>query len=205
MHDERARSRSPRTHIRRNADCFETARAARPEITDELNQWLRRLRQYRSEGEWVSAVLDGASWFVHRIAVFGVNDGALSLRGQHELNLPEQLSFPVMSGGAFASAIASKDSVIALRTRSEVGEALSSSEPGERVCVVPIANGSRVAAVLFGIGEEDMNVNALELIAGIASAVLERRSNASIHTQVAVTAAIEKGNPFPETPNSTRS
>ena len=188
-----------------NAGWFEVARAARLEIADELNQWLRRLRQYRSEGEWVSTVLDGASRFVHRIAVFRVNDGALSLRGQHELNLPEQLCFPVMSAGAFASAIASKDSVIALRTRSEVGEALSSSEAGERVCVVPIANGSRVAAVLFGIGEEDMNVNALELIAGIASAVLEQRSNASIHTQVAVTGGIEKGNTFPQTPNSNAS
>jgi hypothetical protein len=173
--------------------CFEAARAARLEITDELNQWLRRLRQYRTEAEWISAVLDGASRFVHRIALFGLNNGALSLRGQHDLNLPEQLSFTVASAAAFASAIASKDSVIALRTRSEVGEALSSPDASERVCVVPISNGSRVVAVLFGIGGEHMDVNALELIAGIACAVLERRSNASLHTQVVGTGPIEKG------------
>jgi hypothetical protein len=185
--------------------CFEAARAARLEITDELNQWLRRLRQYRTEAEWISAVLDGASRFVHRIALFGLNNGALSLRGQHDLNLPEQLSFAVTSAGAFASAIASKDSVIALRTRSEVGEALSSSEVGERVYVVPIANGTRVAAVLFGAGGEHMNVNALELIAGMASAVLERRSNASLHTQVAVTGLIDEADTPRPTPNSSGS
>jgi hypothetical protein len=188
-----------------NAACFEAARAARFEITDELNQWLRRLRQYRTEGEWVSAVLDGASRFVHRTAIFGQNNGVLSLRGQHDLNLPEQLSFAMMSAGAFASAVVSKDSVIALRTRSEVGEALSSSDPRERVCVVPIANGSRVAAVLFGAGGEHMDVNALELIAAIASAVLERRSNASLHTQVVGTGPIEKGDTPPQPANSSGS
>ena len=124
-----------------------------------------------------------------QVAVFGLKDGVLSLRGQHNLALGEQLSFPAASAGAFANAVATKDPVIALRTVSEVGEALSAHDKSERACVVPIANETRVVAFLFAADREQMDVNALELIAGIASAVLERRSNYSLHTQVVVTGA----------------
>ncbi len=158
--------------------------AACAQITNELNQSLRRLRHYQSEAEWISAVLDGAARFVREVAVFSVNNGVLSLRGEYNLNLPEKLSFPVVSAAAFASAIQSKDLVIALRKPSEVGEALSVPAHGERAHIVPIPNGDRVAAVLFAADREYMDVNALEVIASLASAVLERRSNLSLHAQI---------------------
>jgi hypothetical protein len=172
------------------AACSDAIRKARLQITEELNQSLRRLRQYQTEGEWVSAVLDAASQFVQQVAVFALNSGVLTLRGQYQVNLPEQLSFAVGAAGAFASAVSMKDPVIALRTASEVGEALSASNVGGRVCIIPIANGSRVVALLFAGGGEQMDLNALELIAGIASAVLERRSNSSLHAQVVVAGPI---------------
>lgn len=184
--------------IRRDFDaaCSQVARAARCQITNELNQCLRRLRRYQTEGEWVSAVLDTTSRFVQQIAIFALNDGVLTLRGQHKLNLPEKLTFAVGAAGAFASAIETKDPVVALRIPSEVTEALSVSEAEERAHVFPISNGNRVVAILFAADQDYMDVNALEVIAGLASAVLERRSNTSLHAQIASAAA----SPEEETP-----
>ncbi len=171
-----------------DAACSQVARAARCQITNELNQCLRRLRHYQTEGEWLSAVLDGAARFAQQAAVLTLHHDLLRLRAQYKLNLPEILSFPVSSAAAFASAIDTRDPVIALRTPSEVTEQLSAPEAGERAHIVPITNGGRVVAVLFAADQEYMDVNALEVIAGIASAVLERRSNASLHAQISAPA-----------------
>jgi hypothetical protein len=184
-----------------NAACSDAARTVRLQITDELNHFLRRLRQYRTEGEWVSAVVDAASRFAPQIAVFALSNGVLSVRGHHGLNLSEKLSFAVASAGAFASAVATKDPVIALRTPSEVSQALAASDVSERVCVIPILNETRVVAVLFAGGGEHIDVNALELIAGIASAVLERRSNTSLHAQVVAAAPVQNGGTPRQTAN----
>jgi hypothetical protein len=66
-----------------------------------------------------------------------------------------------------------------------VTEPLSSPELGERAHVLPILNAGRVVAVLFAADRNYMDVNALELIAGLASAVLERHSNAALHARIA--------------------
>ncbi len=163
----------------------QTAHAARREMTNELNRFVRRLRQYQHEGEWVSALLDSAGSFAPGAAVFEVKNEALVLRGQSKMNLPPDLSFPVSSAGAFASAIGTKDPVVALRSPSEVGEQLSVEGARERAHVIPIPNGDRVAAVLFAADGENADANGLELIAGIASAVLERKPNVSLHSQIA--------------------
>ena len=164
----------------------ESAQAARSQLTSELNQLLRRLRQYQTQGELTSAVLDGALQFVCQVALFTIQDGVLHLRGQHNLNLPADLSFPAAGAPAFQSVISSKDTVIALRTAAEVGEALSSPDPQERIGIIPILNGPRVVALLFAANQDHLDLNVLELIAGLASSVLERQSNASLHTQIGI-------------------
>ena len=162
--------------------CSQVARTFRAQATNDLNQSVRRLRAYQTEGEWVSALLDGAGHFVEGAALFTLQGNVLALRSQFKLELPADLSFPVTSANAFASAIELKDAVVALRTPGEVGAVLSIE--GERAHILPVANGTRVVAVLFAADSEYMDVNALELLAGIASTVLERRSNDSIHTQL---------------------
>jgi hypothetical protein len=158
-----------------------------------IHQALRRLRQYRTEAEWTTALLDGVSELIGesevplQLAFFDLREETLSLRGQRGLALPDSFSFSVPSAPAFASAIGAKDTVVAMRRASEVTEALSSAELNQRAYVVPIVNGSRVAGALFAAGAHSLDVNALELIAGIASIVLERQANASIHTQVGAT------------------
>jgi hypothetical protein len=163
----------------------ESAQAARSQVMNELNQLLRRLRHYQSEGEWRSAILDGASPFSRQVALFSYHDGILDLRGQKNLNLAETLSFSSRGAAAFESVINSKDTVVALRTAAEVGEALSSPTSQERAHIIPIMNGQRVVALLFAADQDQLDLNGVELIAGLASTVLERHSNFSLHTQIA--------------------
>jgi hypothetical protein len=162
----------------------ESGSGRRQQLTRELNHLLRRFRQYQSEAEWVAALLDGASHFSPQAAVFTLKDGTLRLRGQSNLALPDEFSFPISSGGAFASAVESRDPVTALRTPGEVGEHLSAPGPNERAQIIPISNAERVVALLFAAGAEPVDGDALELVAGMAAIVLERQANASRHAQI---------------------
>jgi hypothetical protein len=172
---------------------------ARSQITNELNQTLRRLRQYRSESDWAAALLDGAGCIVEQAALFVVEGDALRLRGDRNLSLPADLSFPVASARAFANAISTIDTIVTLRATAEVGAELSADSNVARAHIIPITNGQRVAAVLFAAGE-DADVNALELLVGMASLVLERQSNAGLAVQIAPAAkqtAPPNGAPVP--------
>ncbi len=173
--------------LRREFDlsCRQSARAARCQIAYELNQFVRRLRPYRTEGEWVLAVLSAAGGFVDQVGIFALAGDSLCLRGEQNLKLPRDLTFPLGSAAAFASAIESKDPVVALRTPGEVTELLSTSDVSDRAHLFPIVNGTRVVAVMFAADAEYVDANALELIAGIGSAVLERALNTGIHAQIA--------------------
>ena len=173
--------------LRREFDvaCSESARAARLQAAHELNQFVRRLRQYRSEAEWVSCIVSGAGKFVGQLAVFSLEDGTLRLRGKQNFDLPEDLSFPLESAGAFGSAVETNDPVVALRSPGEVGAALSTRNPADRAHILPVTNGSRVSALIFVADTDRVDLNAIELIATIGSLVLERQSNAALHTRIA--------------------
>ncbi len=163
----------------------QAAHNARSQTTNELNQFLRRLRQYAQEGEWISATLESAGRFAREASIFEIKSEILVLRGQWKMDLPTDLSFPLSSAAAFASAVETKDPVVALRSPSEVGERLSATNSGQRAHVVPLVNGNRVVAALFAPDGEHTDANGLELVAGIAAAVLERKSNAGLHAQIA--------------------
>lgn len=165
---------------------FEAACAqSRAEVVNELNQLLRRFRQYSSEKDWVRLVLDGAGAFAGKIALFSLDGGSLRLRGQIDFDLPESLSFPCAQGAAFEAVRTSRDAVIALRTPAEVTERMSSSDSGQRAYLFPISNPSRVAAVLFVAADAATDAQALELVAGLASCALERQANGAQHSQIA--------------------
>lgn len=162
----------------------EAARTARSQTIDALNQLLRRFRQYRDEEEWIRLVLEGAGAFARQVAVFSLDGGIVLLRGQLNLDMPEGFSFPAALAAAFESVCASKDQLTTLRTPSEVTELLSTSKPGELAYLFPINNDVRLAAILFASGVEEPDLNGLELVAGVASSILERRSNATLHAQI---------------------
>ena len=163
----------------------QAVKAARSELTKELNHSIRRLRQYQGEQEWSSVLIDALARFTPAAAVFQLKNDLLVLRRQLNLALPENLQFPVASAPAFRGAIEAKDAVVALRSRSEVTEHLSSPEALARAHILPITNGTRVVAVAFAADGGDADLNGLELVVGMASAVLERQSNRELHDQIA--------------------
>ncbi len=167
------------------AACSQQARKARESTTAQLNQLVRRLRQYKSESEWVTILADSAALFSGALAVFEVQGKALKLRIERGLDLPPDLSINIAP--ALLNAIETKDPVVALRSPSEVGPELSLS--GGRARLIPILNGERVVALLFAAEDAGVDPNALELIAGIASVVLERKSNTGLHSQIGVVSA----------------
>ncbi|MFL6452051.1 MAG: hypothetical protein ACJ746_30950 [Bryobacteraceae bacterium] len=158
---------------------------ARSELTKELNQSIRRLRQYQGEREWSSALIDALAPFAPQAAIFEVRKDMLALRRQINPELPEQLEFPLASAAAFQSAIEAKDAVVALRSPSEVTEHLSRPGSAARAHLLPIANGNKVVAVVFAADDGEADLNGLELVVGVASAVLERQSNREMHGQIA--------------------
>src|SRR6185312_5453559 len=149
-----------------DAACSQSARAVRFQLIQELNQLLRRLRHYQTEAEWVSCVLSGAGQFIERVAIFSVQNGVVRLRGQQKFDFPEDLSFSLDSAGAFGSAVETKN-------------------PVDRAHIIPLTNGTRVTALIFAADVDNIDLNALELIASFGSLVLERQSNASLHAQIA--------------------
>jgi hypothetical protein len=179
-----------------DAACLQSAQDARAELLCEFNSLVRRFRQYETEGEWVRLVLEGARAFAHQLALFVLENGVLHLRGQANLEAPDSLAFPIETAAAFHSVYATKDPVTALRNPAEVSEALSVPATIERAHLLPIVNGSRVAAILFAAGSEDPDLNGLEFITGLASGVLERQSNAARHAQI----SIQPQSPTPNVP-----
>jgi hypothetical protein len=170
----------------------QAAQTARAETTDQLNQIARRLKQYRTQADWRDAVLDGAARFAGEIALFGVENGLVAFRGARNLALAPDLSFPLAAAAAFRNAAESKDTVVALRTHAEVSESLA-SKAGDRAWLAPIVSDQRVVAILFACGELD--ANALELVATISAAVLERRSQDPVHVQIAPASPVQADAP----------
>lgn len=172
--------------------CLASRHAACSQLAAELNQIFRRLRHYENEEQWIAAVRDGAAKFSGVFALFTYRNRALQLRAQLNLNAPDDLIIETSSASAFASAIESGEPTVALCTPGEVGVALSASDISARVRLFPIANAGRAVAVLLVREEGSIDVDALELVSGMASAVLERQSNQALHSKIAPIRAPEE-------------
>lgn len=164
--------------------CSQVENRARREASSALSQIFRRLRHYEREEQWIAALRDGAALGAREFAIFAVSDGTIRLRGQHNLSLPEDLAFPSTTAKAFAAAVESQDAVVALRTAAEVGAVLGTEHPS-RAHLFPISNAGRIVAILFAADGPELDAPVLELVASMASAVLERRLNQTIHSQIA--------------------
>ena len=179
----------------------EAAGASRLEVTQDLSQIARRLKQYGSEAEWADAVLDGASRFGGSVVLFTIEDGSVRARGSRDFELNTGSSFPLEAAAAFRNAVETGETAVALRTRNEVSDLLMSPGSTDRAYLIPIANGFRVAAVLFAPVHDRTDLNALELIANISSAVLARHSQRPAHIQIA-SAPVKRNEPDAGRPSS---
>lgn len=165
---------------------LDAERAARSQTSNLLNQIARRLKQYESEEDWANAVLDGAAHFAPEVGLFSVEAGALCVKGTRGIEIAAGTQFVASDGAAFAGAIQSKDTVVALQTPGEVTSRLSSDVKGQLAQVIPILNGDRVAALLFAASPDQVvDLNALELIVNIASSVL--RQSRPDQVQISIT------------------
>jgi len=167
-----------------------SAESARSAVFRELALVCRRFRQYENETQWLSTLRDGVSLGADTFAILSVQQGRLRLRLQQNLALPESLQIPFADARAVAAVADSGEPVVALRTPSEVGTALA-AEDRSRAHLVPISNGSRMVALIFAVHTEALDNNALELVAAISGAVLERQANRSLYSQITPVAKAE--------------
>ena len=102
------------------------------EVVNELNQLLRRFRQYNGETDWVRLVLEGAGAFAGQGRSFFARRRQLCVCAARSISICRSLSHSLARRrAAFEAVRTSRDAVIALRTQAEVTEILSSSDSGE--------------------------------------------------------------------------
>jgi len=90
---------------------------------------------------------------------------------------------PLASAPAFANAIESKDTVVAMRTKGEMSDSIASllgEAEGRKFHLFPVVTRERAGAILYADAEDRaVESGALELLATVAGAVLESRSAVS--------------------------
>ncbi len=152
---------------------------ARRNLAGQLSQAVRRLRVFESEQQWSQTLVDATDGFCRRAHLFVVNGPHLETRSMERVALRE--------APAFASAVETKDTVVAMRTRGELSEQIAKlvgEDPTQRFYLFPLIVRGRVAAILYA--DTDVESNALELIASCGAAVLEglepERQAANLHS-----------------------
>jgi hypothetical protein len=109
--------------------------------------------------------------------LFAVNLQSLEFRAARNLDAPAPAPIPLASAPAFSSAVETRDTVVALRTRGELSEPivrLTGEAPESRSSLFPLVARQRVAAVLYADSNSGrLETSALELIATLGAAVIE--------------------------------
>jgi hypothetical protein len=155
-----------------------SAQAARRELIRKLNQIARRLRNFEHERHWSNTLVDSTRGFCGRAALFLIRDRQLLLettRNFDDADLAAEV--PLDAAPAFASAIETRDTLVAMRTSGELSEPIDGylaegAEPGDSKCYLfPVIARQQVPAVLY-VDSGEIDVDALELLVAMAGAVL---------------------------------
>lgn len=160
---------------------------ARRDISGRLSQAARRLRSFENESQWSRAVVDATDGFCRRAAVFVVHGPALRLQAARGVASDIRIdNTPLDAAPAFAGAVHSRDTIVALRSRGELSEPIANllgEASDKRFYLLPIQARERVAAILYADSDVEpdssVDLGALELLATFASAVLEGQTPAS--------------------------
>ncbi len=165
-------------HLREAAQSGKTARR---DLIQKLNQAARRLRHFENESQWSHTLVDATRGFCGRAALFLVRDRKLHLEASRTIGgpaAPEDVALD--AAPAFATAVETRDTLVAMRTRGELsapltdllGDSLDSGNT--RCCLFPLVTRHGVPAVLYA-DSDDVDVDALELLTATAGAVMEAR------------------------------
>jgi len=177
---------------------------ARRQMSERLNQCVRRLDQAENREAWVAALLDGALSFASRVILFSISGGKLHYEGHraadgHDLGDFSGFEVKVEDAPAFAGVMESLDTVICLRTAGELSSEIASrigEDASRRVCLLPLLVGRaepqrKAAAVLCAEGEQEpLDVNVLEMLCTAAGATHDCRLLAQRLTTTGRTGAI---------------
>lgn len=168
---------------RLNEATAEARASAVREIAWKLNQGVRRLRACEN-GDWSTELVQATQGFCDRAAVFTLNGSGLHLEVARGGSSTSQIDdVPLDTAPAFASAVQSKDTVIAMRTKGELSPKIA-AWAGEaeswRSYIFPVATRERVLGLLYAdAGQRAVEASALEMLALAAGAFAGERDAAS--------------------------
>ena len=148
--------------------------STRRELIQKLNQIARRLRGFEDERQWGNTLVDSTRGFCGRAALFLVRDRKLYLettRNFDDADLADAV--PLEDAPAFAAAIETRDTLVAMRSTSELSRPIDNylGEGDPKVYLFPVIAKQSVPAVLL-VDSGEVDVSALELVAAMAGAVL---------------------------------
>lgn len=188
---------------------------SRRALAEELNQGVRRLRQAADADDLYSTLLDVTLPFCEQAAIFSVHDKrarAERMRrpaGVHAgedgaaASLPA-LEFPVSEAAAFATALDTRDPVIAMCTPAEVSAALVqllNHTRDESAYLFPLAAGETVAGIFYA--SSHVQAPPLELfseVAGLQLRILAAWAVGAAGSEVSVDAAVAEADEKPADP-----
>jgi hypothetical protein len=157
-------------------EAAQSGRTSRRDLIQKFNQTARRLRHFENEGQWSHTLVDATRGFCGRAALFLVHNRQLHFEASRSIDAPGLAGdIALESAPAFAAAIETRDTLVAMRASSELSEPLADflGQASEKCYLFPIVTRQAVPAVLYADSEVD--VDALELLAATAAAVIDTR------------------------------
>ncbi len=172
----------------------------RQSLIGGLVKGFRRLRGYRNEGEWISALLDSCSPFCTRSILFVVNSGQLEWKASRGFEVQPPEPFAAADAHAFANAIESREVTVALSLPNEISSKLThllGSDARRTIVLTPVVARNRVAAVLYA---EDAETAGLELVCEMAAAALDANAAKPVESLLQIAASPAPAVPVPPRP-----
>lgn len=150
------------------------------ELARKLNQTARCLRGSEN-GDWAKELVQATHGFCDRAAVFTLKGGALHLEAARGIVHGTQAEdVPLDAAPAFASAVESKDTVIAMRTRDELSSKIATwigEAESWRSYIFPVATGERVLGLLYADADQRaVESSTLELLALLAAVAVDNHA-----------------------------
>jgi hypothetical protein len=157
-----------------NEAAAESRAIAERDLAKKLNQSIRCLRGSENGG-WKTELVQATQGFCDRAAVFTLQDGSLHLEASRGAVPAKPVDdVPLDAAPAFASAVESKDTVIAMRTKGELSPRIA-AWTGEadswRSYIFPVSSRGNVLGLLYADADQrPVESSALELLAMAAGA-----------------------------------
>jgi hypothetical protein len=175
----------------------QSGKTARRDLIQKFNQTARRLRHFENQDQWSRTLMDATRGFCGRAALFLIRDRKLHFEAARNIDQPGPADDVSLDfAPAFATAVETRDTLIAMRTSSELSEPLAAylcQGPGQeaRCCLFPIVTRQGVAAVLYADSSE-VDIDAIELLVATAGPAYESSPAAPVAGLVSITPAAQK-------------